>query len=373
MKTGIHYWGLVFVLIAKETFALSFDSEDKHIQGYIISQLVEAIKVKDQIVIVQNKIPSSWLATPQDEQPEISFLDVALLGLAFGSIGPVEFLKGSISARVNDCALLYPLLHTARADTRKGVHIYYRPDMTCDTMCRLVFVHPQLEPLKGWLFEEPSALSNPEYCEQFLMDVRTLPSAEFLAKYKLGRVFSNSVYQVTEGCMFIVDHPLVKVPDEGTKRHHRVRDIRLSHQEVSEIVYLAYLEEDKKGGAATYAEAVRQSLILQPMPKAEFKTLIGQRLHAALSDPEYGMAEKRAQEEKERQIRELAERKAKLRAEIDARMDAIEKAEQITADDFIQLDAVFVQFSTLPPEEGKRASWDLERTDIRLRQFKLLM
>jgi|GEM_PF-3517017 len=149
--------------------------------------------------------------------------------------------------------------------------------------------------------------------------------------------------------------------------------IHLSHQEVSEIVYLAYLYEDKGGGAAKYAEAVRQSRILQPMPKAEFKTLIGQRLHAALSDPEYGMAEKREQEEKERKQRELAERKAKLRAEIDMRMDAIEKAAQVTAEDFIQFDAVFVQFSTLPTEEGKRASWDLERTDIRLRHFKLLM
>jgi len=364
---------LMTVLSVQTSFALSFDTEDRHVQDYIVSQLVKAIKVKDQIVIVQSKIPSNWRIDSQEELPEISFLDAGLLGLCFNSVSPVEFLKGSISARIGGCALLYPLFHTARTDTRKGVYVYYRPDMTCDTMCRLVFVHPQLEPLDGWLFENPSALPNPEYCEQFLMDVRTLLSAEFLTKYKLGRVFSNSVYQVTEGCMFIVDHPLVKIPDEGTKRQHQVRDIRLSHQEVSEIVYLAYLEEDKGGGAATYAEMVRQSRILQPMPKAEFKTLIGQRLHAVLSDPEYGTAEKRAQEEKDRKQRELAERKAKLRAEIDMRMDAIEKAEQVTADDFIQFDVVFVQFSTLPTEEGKRASWDLERTDIRLRHFKLLM
>jgi len=244
---------LMTVLSVQTSFALSFDTEDRRVQDYIVSQLVNAIKVNDQIVIVQSKIPSCWLTAPQEELPEFSSLDAGLLGLCFNSVSPVEFLKGSISARIGGCAFLYPLLHTAHAGTRKGVYGAYRPDMTCDTMCRLVFVHPQLEPLDGWLFESPSTLSNPEYCEQFLMDVRTLPSAEFLAKYKLGRVFSNSVYQATEGCMFIVDHPQIKVTDEKLKALRGIiRDIILSHQEVSEIVYLAYLHEDAQGGAAEF-------------------------------------------------------------------------------------------------------------------------
>lgn len=373
MKMRIHCWFLIFVLIAKEALALSFDTEERPIQNYVVSQLVEAVKAKDRIVIVQSKIPSSWMAAPQDEPPEISIFDAHLLGFGFNSVSPVEFLKGNIVTRVNGCAFIYPLFHFTSTSIRKDPHVWYRPDMTSDTLCRLVFVHPQQEPLKDWLFDEPSTLSDP-YCEQFVADAKTLSSAEFLAKYKLGQVFSNSVYEATPGCMFIVDHPQCAVTDEKLNAlRGMVRDIFLSPQEVSEIVYLAYLHEDAKGGALKYAEAVQQSKILQPIPaKAKFNTLIGQHLHAALSDPEFGMAEKRAQEEKEKQQRELAERRTKLRAEVNTRLDALEKAKPVTADDFIQFEAVFVQFSLLPPE-GQWASWNLERTEIRLRQFKLLM
>ena len=310
------------VLTGGTVVAWQFDRGDKIIQDHVVSQLVKAVKGKDLIAIVQDRYPHGWAT---NKTVDISYSQASVLGLTAAI--PVESLKGdNISVCVQGCSLFYT----------PGSQMHPSGPW-------LVFAHSQREPLTQWINNFMRSDDN----EQIAKDARALPPDEFWTKYKLWQVFSNGVYETTYGCLFLVEHPMFEKPDEKEKEGRS--NLFFSSREVSEIVYLAYLYEDKGGGAAKYAEAVRQSRILQPMPKAEFKTLIGQKLHAALSDPEYGMAEKRAKEEKERKQRELAERKAKLRAEIDMRMDVIEKAAQVTADDFIQLDVVFVQFAILPP------------------------
>jgi len=386
---------LVTVLIVQKLLALSFDTEGKRCQDYVVSQLVNAIRAKDRIVLINSQKPATWKDPDEVEPAGISYRDAYLLDL--DSISPVESLKGNFSARVQGCALLYSSdgREIAKIDGEYGmviiideanppVPIPYRPSLSIysnEELCRLVFVRPQREPLTKRVWNARSATSsNPARDSQFEDDAHTLPVSEFMAKYNLGQVFSNSVYQIAEGCMFILDHPKFKLVDEKTKTASG--NIYLAAQEVSEIVYLAYLEEDKRGGAAKYAEAVRQSQILQPMPKAEFKTLIGQKLHAALSDPEYGMAEKRAQEEKERQAREVAQQKVKLRAEIDALILKIEKAQQMAKEDMKQLDSLIWQFCALPEEKGRAqilkgekdtSLWSIEKVEVFIRQLKLFM
>ena len=294
-------------LFAGISSSVPFDTAGKLIQDYVVVQLVTAIKAQDKIVLVRSKIPSGWESPKAASVEEISFSDANLLGLALGSIAPVEFLKASISARINGCALFYPPIRGGKAVMRNGERVIdftntglpipYHPAMHLDKkMCRLAFVRPQREPLKDRIRDaNPHISFDFEKEEKFVSDARALPSSEFLAKYNLTQAFVTSVYSVTQGCMFLVDHPDVATADEKTKE--TIYNIYLSHQEVSEIVYLAYVHEDGEGGTAKYAEAARQSQVLQPMPEAAFKTLIGQKLHAALSDPEYGMAEKRAWEE----------------------------------------------------------------------------
>ena len=343
---------LMTVLSVQIAFALSFDTAQERCQDYVTSQIVKAIKMDDRIVLMRSQQYSEWIDLSDVKTTEMSFADASLLGLSLGIVRPVEFLKGSISARIRGCALFYPPDYNPNR-RRTAPPIHYHPAIHHDPeICRLAFVRPQREPLKDRVRDpRPNTSNDLDRDTQFVSDARTLPSAEFLAKYNLAQVFATSVYNITQGCLFFVDHPEFQPVDEKAKKNSS--NMFLSPQEVSEIVYLAYLHEDVQGGAAKYAEAVRQSRILQPMPKAEFKTLIGQRLHAALSDPEYGMAEKRAKEEKERKQRELAERWSQLRKQLNEMMSAIEKAEQITLEELKALETVVKQFQQLPYEKNE--------------------
>jgi len=114
---------------------------------------------------------------------------------------------------------------------------------------------------------------------------------ELMAKLKVERVFSNRVFRMNEGCAFQVDYP---APDmdwrkSGSKAKHldelkRAQAansilMHLSADEVSEIVYLAYMADggDMKG----YEDAcARCPELLKPV--TEFKTGIGSRLHQAM-------------------------------------------------------------------------------------------
>ena len=71
--------------------------------------------------------------------------------------------------------------------------------------------------------------------------------------------------------------------DKARLPFHQQRSglIHLSSEEVSEIVYIAYLLD---GGAGQYAEArKRASELLLPIERSEFKTAIGQRVYAAVA------------------------------------------------------------------------------------------
>ena len=380
---------IIFVLLWACGYAWSspFDGNPPECQDYVISRLVEAVKRKVTILVAHDRWDESYRWSERENGNEIPARYTRALDLRV--VRHTETLKSSGGYTNAQPLYIYHLQYEAPpAFTRipKAPPPPYKPEFVDDDCVKLFFLRQHTIPMPTRFWHG----SNDSHAETVIQDLKTLDGKQFLQKHGLSAVFSRRVFEILEAGLFRVDYPVKHaLPETDSMRLNshlfemgkvRIPDIQklaglihLSYQEVSEIVYLAYLEEDKGGGAAKYAEAVRQSRILQPMPKAEFKTLIGQKLHAALSDPEYGTAEKRAQEEKERKQRELAERKAKLRAEINIRMDAIKKAEQVTAEDFIQFDAVFVQFAILPPEEGKRASWDLEHTDIRLRQLKLLL
>jgi len=279
---------LVAVLGGQLSFARSFDMEQERCQDYVIEQLVKAIKTNDRIALIRSWVPLEWVESKEEGTAEMSYGDTSLLGLLLGVASPVESLKGSISAHVRGYALFYPPDYNPNRRNLGLPPIHYRPSMYHDNhnngICHLAFVRPQREPLKDRVEDVLPKLSRDVVRDkQFVSDARTLPSAAFLAKYKLGQVFATSVYDIAQGCLFLVDHPTCKTVDDEMKKQGW--NILLSHQEVSEIVYLAYVHEDKKNGAAKYAEAVKQSQILQPMPTAEFQSLIGKRLHEALTDP----------------------------------------------------------------------------------------
>jgi hypothetical protein len=138
MNARLLYVFLVAIVAVKSSFAMSFDTEAKHIQNYVVSQLIKAVKANDRIVIVYGKWPSGWFDNPEDKTTGISFWDANLLGLSLDSASPVEFLKGSITARVNDCALFYREF-SSQEDTSYRSYI---PTLGRDRMCRLVFVQP---------------------------------------------------------------------------------------------------------------------------------------------------------------------------------------------------------------------------------------
>ena len=110
-------------------------------------------------------------------------------------------------------------------------------------------------------------------------DYKDQASEELMAKLGVEKVFSNRVFRLNEGCAFHVDDPEADnatdaLPDGSSALMH------LSAEEVSELVYLAYLVD---GDAAGYSAAVaRCPKILKPV--TGIKTTFGKRLQQALLD-----------------------------------------------------------------------------------------
>ena len=130
-------------------------------------------------------------------------------------------------------------------------------------------------------------------------DAMTLESDEFLNKYGLFEVFSNQVFRICANGIFQVDFEVADIPtatpppplgpsisqieDSIRKAREQSTDIlHLSHEEVSEIVYLAYLLEGKNG-TILYEEARRQNLAIL-LPVDHLQTEIGKRLYDALKE-----------------------------------------------------------------------------------------
>ena len=121
-------------------------------------------------------------------------------------------------------------------------------------------------------------------------------SRQAMQKLKVEAAFSNRVFRMNEGCDFQVDYQLPGTLGltwrglEPKERHmERLKSIQagnsvlmhLSADEVSELVYLAYLVDgnDAKGYAAA---VLRCPKILKPV--AEIKTTFGKRLQQALTE-----------------------------------------------------------------------------------------
>lgn len=116
---------------------------------------------------------------------------------------------------------------------------------------------------------------------------------ELMAKLKIEQVFSNRVFRMNEGCAFQVDYPM---PDMdwrglGNKSDHleKLKGIQagntvlmhLSREEVSEIVYLAFIVDSKD--QKEYDAAVRRCPNAL-CPVSSCRTSIGRRLQAALRE-----------------------------------------------------------------------------------------
>ena len=121
-------------------------------------------------------------------------------------------------------------------------------------------------------------------------------SRQAMQKLKVEAAFSNRVFRMNEGCDFQVDYQLPETLGltwrglEPKERHmERLKSIQagnsvlmhLSAEEVSELVYLAYLVDgdDAKGYAAA---VLRCPKILKPV--SEIKTTFGKRLLQALTE-----------------------------------------------------------------------------------------
>ncbi len=108
-------------------------------------------------------------------------------------------------------------------------------------------------------------------------DYKDQTSEELMAKLGVGKVFSNRVFRLNEGCAFHVDYPVTDNATEALPEGSSAL-MHLSAEEVSELVDLAYLVD---GDASGYAAAVaRCPEILKPV--TEIKTTFGKRLRQAL-------------------------------------------------------------------------------------------
>ncbi|MDO5318677.1 MAG: hypothetical protein Q4G65_08635 [bacterium] len=113
-------------------------------------------------------------------------------------------------------------------------------------------------------------------------DAKRMKPEELLRELGVESVFSNRVFSLNEGCVFHVDYELPRLKQESK---NRVPDevppevMRLSSEEVSEVVRLAYAVD---GDAAGYdAACARCPQLLKPV--TEFRTGIGRMLREALS------------------------------------------------------------------------------------------
>ncbi len=110
-------------------------------------------------------------------------------------------------------------------------------------------------------------------------DYKDQTSEELMAKLGVEKVFSNRVFRLNEGCAFHVDDPVAKEGTEALPEGSSVL-MHLSADEVSELVYLAYLVDENAAGYV--AATARCPRILKPVSK--IKTAFGMRLRHALSE-----------------------------------------------------------------------------------------
>ena len=286
---------LIFLGLAMFTCrarGLSFSEVDSKTQSEILTQLIRAMPDTD-IAIIQNRHDELYR---KDQLLVIGHM----VSMDMDKARLVHILKGSppLKDYANMLIYLYWFDHHAGVvainEGKTPYPTLYEPMYRGRDIIMLVFVRKQKEPLRNRIQD----LFTREYLP-FVEDGQTMPLHSFVEKYKLASVFSNRVYRLEDRCAFSVDYtvpPLVLPPEE--KRMYtidcgnlarqdpaKIREsahlVHFSHQEVSEIVHLAYLLEGKDG-QRVYDKAVEGSAILLPMKQGAYTTFIGKRLYEAL-------------------------------------------------------------------------------------------
>lgn len=161
-----------------------------------------------------------------------------------------------------------------------------------DEFVQLMFLTPEKELDVGRVRFDKHSHKDGSIVRMLGRDPIGMTSKELMRELHLERAFSNRIFRVNDGCAFQVDYP---VPDldwrrvRPTKEEHLVRLKRiqagnsvlmhLSHDEVSEIILLAYMVDGKMD---EYASACRRyPKILKPVER--LRTTIGILLYRAMS------------------------------------------------------------------------------------------
>jgi hypothetical protein len=175
----------------------------------------------------------------------------------------------------------------------------YQPNLQRDDLVRFMVLSRQAEPLAERV--DIRAKSLVSYEQQFgndavaMAESRMSPHA-LMEKRRLADIFSNKVYRVVDGCTFHIVYPVPEmevtyrmkvVPrrnDEKRITHMQTTSglIQLTAREVSEIVFIAHLQ-DGQDGIAKYAGVAEGDPFLLPMDRPVFQTELGRRLHAAIT------------------------------------------------------------------------------------------
>lgn len=275
-----------------------FETASGDAQEYIIETLALAIPTAD-IAIIHSRYDEIF--RDDGDMDDIFKLVFNLWASRFASV-----LKGRENVPPYSIGYVYlperyvpgllplpPITRVPMEKEDKRLRPLYFPSLDMsDDLIRLVFLAKQTVPEKRRLLQR----NNGERRQMIYDDAKSMTEIDFMDKYGLADIFSNKVYNIIEGCAFHVDYPapLLPVTDmmkinsgmlESSKAklsyfQKNSRLIHLAPDEVSEIVYIAYLL-DGEAGADRYAEVCKQNPnILSPMTNVKFKTLIGQKLFA---------------------------------------------------------------------------------------------
>lgn len=273
--------------------ASTFDSTSLRTQHYIVKMLADTVA-------------SCHIAVLHGRSDEI-FRDDDALGYRYQSaLNLMQFrlvtvLKGDTTVPPYSLCYVYPPTRYATGElmTISGKKLpppYFPKYYGSDDLSRLAFLEPKRAPLTNLV---TTSYGRRGELKEIIEDVARLDMETFMDKHVICEVFTNRVYQISEGCVFRVDHPVPLLPETEAMRMNsanfsltkaRVRDfqemsrlIHLSSDEVSEIVFTAYWLEGEDGAKRYEMAREANPAILVPLTDpADFTTEIGKRLFEAV-------------------------------------------------------------------------------------------